>query len=115
MIFFNLEKSALLRQLKTSENGLSSAQVARRLREFGPNVLERARKKNYLFAYCRQYTQFFALLLEAAALLSFIADHYLPGQGSDMLGYAILAAVIINATFTFWQEGRTRPWRPCSS
>ncbi|MGV1099781.1 cation-translocating P-type ATPase [Thiovibrio sp. JS02] len=106
MQLFNLEKSALLRRLKTSENGLSSALVARRLREFGPNVLERAAKKNYLLAYCGQYIQFFAILLEVAALLSFIADHYLPGQGSDMLGYAILAAVVINATFTFWQEYR---------
>ncbi|MDO8948103.1 MAG: cation-transporting P-type ATPase [Desulfocapsaceae bacterium] len=106
MQLFTLEKKALLRQLKTSENGLSSALVARRLREFGPNVLERAAEKNYLLAYCGQYIQFFAILLEVAALLSFIADAYLPGQGSDMLGYAILGAVIINATFTFWQEYR---------
>ncbi|MBU0663079.1 MAG: cation-transporting P-type ATPase [Proteobacteria bacterium] len=106
MQLFALEKKALLRQLKSSENGLSSALVARRLREFGPNVLERAAEKNYLLAYCGQYTQFFAILLEVAALLSFIADAYLPGQGSDILGYAILGAVIINATFTFWQEYR---------
>jgi len=45
MQLFTLEKKALLRQLKTSENGLSSALVARRLREFGPNVLERAAEK----------------------------------------------------------------------
>ncbi|MDD3813630.1 MAG: cation-transporting P-type ATPase [Desulfocapsaceae bacterium] len=106
MQLFALEKKALLHQLKSSENGLSSALVARRLREFGPNVLERAAEKNYFLAYCGQYTQFFAILLEVAALLSFIANAYLPGQGSDMLGYAILGAVIINATFTFWQEYR---------
>lgn len=41
-----------------------------------------------------------------AALLSFIADHYAPNEGSDILGYAIFGAVIINATFTFWQEYR---------
>jgi len=106
MQLFRLEKPSLLRQLKTSEDGLTSSQVARRLREFGPNILEEAAKKNYLLAYLGQYTNFFAILLEAAALLSFIADHYDPGKGSDVLGYAILGAVIINATFTFWQEYR---------
>lgn len=106
MQLFRLEKATLLRQLKTSEEGLTSSQVARRLREFGPNILEKAAKKNYLLAYLGQYTNFFAILLEVAALLSFIADHYDPGKGSDVLGYAILGAVIINATFTFWQEYR---------
>ncbi|HIJ90633.1 MAG: cation-transporting P-type ATPase [Desulfobulbaceae bacterium] len=106
MQLYTLDKDALLRRLKTSENGLSAAHVARRQREFGPNVLEQVAKKNYLLAYCAQYGNFFAILLEVAALLSFIADHYDPGQGSDVLGYAIIGAVIINATFTFWQEYR---------
>ena len=103
---FTLDRNDLFRRLKTSENGLSPDQVARRLREFGPNQLAVAAKKNYLLAYLGQYSNFFAILLEGAALLSFIADRYDPGQGSDVLGYAILGAVIINATFTFWQEYR---------
>jgi sodium/potassium-transporting ATPase subunit alpha len=92
--------------LKTSENGLSPEQVARRLVEFGPNELAVAAKKNYLLAYLGQYTNFFSILLEVAAFLSFVADHYDPGQGYNVLGYAILGAVIINSTFTFWQEYR---------
>ncbi|MFC1845450.1 cation-translocating P-type ATPase, partial [Thermodesulfobacteriota bacterium] len=80
--------------------------VIRRQQEFGPNVLEEAEKKNYLLSYLKEYTQFFAILLEVAAVLSFIADRYAPGQGNNILGYAILGAVIINATFTFWQEYR---------
>jgi len=103
---FMLEKAALLQSLKTSEDGLTASQVVRRHQEFGPNVLEGAEKKNYLLAYLKEYIQFFAMLLEVAAVLSFIADRYAPGQGNDILGYAILGAVIINATFTFWQEYR---------
>ncbi|MFA7346523.1 MAG: cation-transporting P-type ATPase [Desulfurivibrionaceae bacterium] len=106
MRLFALDRQALLQRLKSSENGLSPQQVARRLREFGPNELATAAKKNYSLAYLGQYTNFFAVLLEGAALLSFVADHYDPGQGSDILGYAILGAVIVNATFTFWQEYR---------
>ena len=106
MKIFMLEKDALLRSLKTSEKGLSTSRVNRRRQEFGPNVLESAKKKNYLLAYLKEYIQFFAVLLEVAGGLSFIADRFAPGQGNDILGYAILGAVIINATFTFWQEYR---------
>ena len=106
MKIFNLGKSGLLQSLKTSEQGLTASQVTRRRQEFGPNVLEGEKKKNYLLSYLKEYVQFFAILLEVAAVLSFIADHYAPGQGNDILGYAILGAVIINATFTFWQEYR---------
>jgi len=103
---FTLDRNDLFRRLKTSEKGLSPDQVARRLVEFGPNELAVAAKKNYLLAYLGQYSNFFAILLEAAALLSFVADHYDPGQGYNVLGYAILGAVIINSSFTFWQEYR---------
>ncbi len=106
MRLFALDRQALFLRLKTSETGLDQVQVTRRLLEFGPNELTTAAKKNYLLAYLSQYSHFFAILLEVAALLSFVADRYDPGQGNDVLGYAILGAVIINATFTFWQEYR---------
>ena len=96
-----------MRRLQTTEQGLSASQVNRRLREFGPNILEQAARKNYLLAYMRQYRQFFALLLEVSAGLAFIADHFSPDEGTDILAWAILGAVVITATFTFWQEYRT--------
>ena len=105
-MIFRLDKASLFNRLKTSEDGLDEQRVQRRQQEFGPNVLEKAARKNYLAAYLNQYIQFFALLLEVAAVLSFVADYYVPEQGSDILGYAILCAVVINATFTFWQEYR---------
>ena len=95
---------ALYKKYRTSESGLEKAEVARRQQEFGPNTLQEATRKNYVAAYLRQYIQFFAVLLEVAALLSLIADHYVPGEGSDILGIAIACAVVINATFSFWQE-----------
>ena len=103
MQLFALDRKDLFLRLKTSGNGLTADQVARRLVEFGPNELATAAKKNYLLAYLVQYIHFFAIVLEVAAILSFVADRYAPNEGSDVLGYAILAAVLINATFTFWQ------------
>ncbi|HPH34209.1 MAG TPA: cation-transporting P-type ATPase [Methanoregulaceae archaeon] len=94
----------LFAHLKTSESGLDEEEAVRRLRTYGPNEIESHIKKNYLKEYLSKYTQFFALLLEAAAILSFIANRFSPGEGYDILGYAIFGAVIINATFSFWQE-----------
>jgi sodium/potassium-transporting ATPase subunit alpha len=104
VISYQLPQGELFKAYKTSEDGLGEPEAKKRLKEFGPNTLHEGEKKSYLRAYLSQYTQFFALLLEIAALLSFVAHHYVPGQGSDILGYAILCAVVINATFSFWQE-----------
>ena len=52
---FAIDRQALLQRLKTSENGLDSAQVSRRLVEFGPNELATTAKKNYALAYLIQW------------------------------------------------------------
>ncbi|MBU1643107.1 HAD-IC family P-type ATPase, partial [bacterium] len=103
---FRLGREELYREFHTKEEGLSAKEAERRLADFGFNEIETGTKKSYLKEYFRQYVQFFAILLEVAAFLAFVADHYVPGQGNDILGYAIVVAVIINATFTFWQEYR---------
>lgn len=101
---FKMDSQTLFNKFKTSLNGLKNFEAKKRLDEFGLNSLQEAKKKNYILAYFSQYIQFFALLLEVAGILSFIADHYVPNEGSDILGYAIFVAVFINASFTFWQE-----------
>lgn len=101
---YTFPSDVVLARLNTSPSGLDQAEARRRLGEFGPNELEKRRPKNYLKEYLRQYLQFFALLLEVAAALSFVANRYSPGEGYDILSYAILGAVFINATFAFWQE-----------
>ena len=94
----------ILSSLETSESGLRDEEAEKRILEYGPNEIGRREKKNYFRQYVIQYTQFFAILLEVAAALSFVANIYSPGEGFDILGYAILGAVVINATFAFWQE-----------
>lgn len=104
MNLYSLPKEEILSRLNTSESGLGEAEAAQRLAEAGPNEIEKRRKKNYVREYVRQYAQFFAVLLEVAAVLSFVAEYYSPGEGYDILGFAILGAVVVNATFAFWQE-----------
>ncbi len=99
-----LTRDEIFSTLQTGENGLDGSDIQRRISRFGFNEIETRRRKNYLRLYLAQYTHFFAVLLEIAAVLSFIATYYAPGEGFDLLGYAILGAVVINATFAFWQE-----------
>jgi len=104
MLDFARSKEQLFEKYNTSYEGLSSQEARRRLNDFGTNEIASAQKKNYLKEYLKQYMQFFAVLLEVAALLAFVAHRYAPAEGNDILGYAIVVAVIINATFSFWQE-----------
>jgi len=98
------EKKDILDALETAESGLSSQEAERRLEIYGSNDLGEGKKKNYLRTYIVQYTKFFAILLEIAAALSFVANWFSPGEGYDILGYAVIGAVIVNASFAFWQE-----------
>jgi sodium/potassium-transporting ATPase subunit alpha len=104
MDLYSLPREEILAQLNSGDPGLDQAEVEKRLDKFGLNELERRKKKNYLKEYLLQYIQFFAVLLQIAAALSFIANWHSPQEGYDILGYAILGAVVINATFAFWQE-----------
>ncbi len=104
MYTFELSKEELFEKFHTQEDGLTAQKAQKRVEEFGLNKIETETKKNYIIVYLKQYIQFFAILLEVASVLSFIADYYVPNEGSDILGYAIIIAVIINATFAFWQD-----------
>ncbi|WP_310441606.1 cation-transporting P-type ATPase [Sulfurimonas sp.] len=101
---FKLSKEELFEKYNTSDDGLNEKEAKRRLGDFGLNEISDSQKKSYTKEYLKQYMQFFAILLEVAALLALIADYYAPNAGNDILGYAIIIAVIINATFSFWQE-----------
>jgi len=101
---YTLSKEALFHAFRTSIAGLDKENVQKRVNEFGRNVIESKKKKNYYKEYLKQYIEFFPILLELAGVLAFIANYYQPGEGNDILGYAIFGATFINATFTFWQN-----------
>jgi calcium-translocating P-type ATPase len=77
--------------------GLSTAEARRRLLQFGHNRLERRGGRRWPRELAQQFVHPLALLLWAAAVLAFVAA--LPA-----LGIAIIAVVVLNALFAFWQE-----------
>jgi calcium-translocating P-type ATPase len=92
--------------LRSHPDGLSSAEGAGRLSEFGPNRIERVQSVPVWVRLVRQFAHFFAALLWCAAALAFVADVYTPGQGMRTLAVAIVAVILINGAFSFWQEDR---------
>ncbi|MGM0541080.1 MAG: cation-translocating P-type ATPase [Pseudomonadota bacterium] len=94
----------VLKSLHSSERGLSQEEVVQRLEAFGLNQLKQKAKKDYRIEYLKEYISFFPILLEVAAILALVADYFQPGEGNDTLAYAVFGAVILNASFTFWQK-----------
>jgi calcium-translocating P-type ATPase len=90
-------RARLLRDLRTTEHGLSSREAARRLVQYGPNVLERRGGVRWPGEIARQLTHPLALLLWVAAALSFAV-------GSQTVGIAVVLVIILNAAFAFAQE-----------
>jgi calcium-translocating P-type ATPase len=104
MRIHDLPVDQALASLKTTADGLSDVEAARRAAEFGPNRVEEIRGEHLLLRFAREFTHFFAIILWLAAALAFIAEHFQPGEGMGRLGVAIVGVILINGLFSFWQE-----------
>ncbi|TRZ56566.1 MAG: cation-transporting P-type ATPase, partial [Rhodocyclaceae bacterium] len=102
----NLPIAEALASLKTSESGLNSVDAERRLLEFGLNRIEEIKGRSMWTRLLLEFTNFFALILWLAAGLALFAETRNPGEGMAQLGVAILAVILINGIFSFWQEYR---------
>ncbi|MFE4684371.1 cation-translocating P-type ATPase [Streptomyces sp. NPDC056721] len=87
----------LRRELGTGSRGLSAREAARRLAVYGPNEVRRKARTSLWRELVRQLAHPLALLLWAAAALAFVA-------GIPVLGWAIVAVILVNAAFALLQE-----------
>ncbi|MHB1464320.1 MAG: cation-translocating P-type ATPase [Thermoleophilia bacterium] len=92
-----LTNDELIGELDTHASGLTPAEAAARLSRYGPNEIKEAKKTPMLLRLAANFYHTFALLLWAAGILAFVA-------GMPELGWAIIAVIVINALFSFWQE-----------
>jgi sodium/potassium-transporting ATPase subunit alpha len=106
MLIQQLPLDAAFATLRSGPAGLTGAEAHQRLHEFGPNRIERLPTVPLFLRFIRQFTHFFAVLLWVAALLAFVADAQMPGEGMATLAIAIVAVIVINGAFSFWQEYR---------
>lgn len=98
--------AGVYRLLESTPRGLSGTQVAERRGRYGANALPRPRRTSLVLRFLRQFTDMFAVLLIAAAGISFLAYALQRPRdpGAAQLGVAILAVVLLNAVIGFTQE-----------
>ncbi len=85
--------------LETSPDGLDPEEAQRRLEKYGPNVLREAKKTSLVVKLLANFTHLMAILLWVASAMAFVAQ-------MPQLGVAVIAVIVINAAFSFWQEYR---------
>ena len=83
--------------LKSNPEGLSSEEAAKRLAEYGSNMLVEVKSKPLIFKFLAQFTHLMAIMLWAAGIGAFIAK-------MPELGIAVWSINVINGVFSFWQE-----------
>jgi magnesium-transporting ATPase (P-type) len=93
----SLTRDELFAKSGTSERGLTGAQAADRLREYGPNEIREVRGTPLIIKFLENFYHLFAIMLWVGGGLAFVAD-------MPQLGWAIFAVIFINAIFSFWQE-----------
>ncbi len=95
--FWNLPQRELLQLLHTAQHGLSSADAARRLKNYAPRALAPRRRADTLALLADQFRSPTVLILAFTAGMSFFL-----GDATDAI--IILAIVLTSGVLGFWQE-----------
>jgi Ca2+-transporting ATPase len=77
--------------------GLCQIEAARRLAQYGPNTLVKARERSAFSILFAQFTSLIVALLVAATLIAF-------AMGDNIEGFAILVVIVLNAAIGFFTE-----------
>ena len=84
------DREALLRELDSTADGLTAAEAARRLKQYGPNELQEGGRKSVLRIFLEQFADFIVIILIVAAIVSAFT-----GEVESTI--VILAVIIMNA------------------
>lgn len=96
-IWHTLSAEEIFKQLNTSERGLTTAEVEKRLQTYGANELEEEKKTLKWALLVRQLKSPLVGVLAAAALISFFVGKYI-----DMT--VIVVVIALNTAIGFFQE-----------
>ena len=87
----------VLKNLRSSEKGLSEGEVQKRFAEYGKNILQKYNTKSKLMLFLGQFNSLLIWILIAAAVVSGVIGHFI-----DAVVIAVI--VILNASVGFIQE-----------
>ena len=104
--FYNMSADAVMRDMKTDANGLSSAQAEERLAKYGQNKLAEAKKPGILKRFFMQLGDPMLIILLVAAGVSALTG-MLSGESEWADTIIILVVVLLNAVLGVIQESKS--------
>ena len=104
MKFYCEEAGRALAELKSTPDGLTDAEAARRLAEKGPNKLAEGKKVTTLQRFLQQLSDPMIIILLVAAAVSGVTAAYSGESFADV--FIILIVVLINAVLGVYQESK---------
>jgi Ca2+-transporting ATPase len=99
--YYNQTVSEIEQELKTSKQGLTAEEAAKRLATDGPNELQAKKQRSWLLKFFDQFKDLMIIVLIVAAL----AAGFVAGEWTDAA--IILVVVILNAALGLFQEARS--------
>jgi P-type Ca2+ transporter type 2C len=109
MDIWAISEEQVYEELGTSTKGLVEDEAFGRLSKHGKNVLPTKVGRPIIYKFLDQFTSLFAIMLEVAAVLVFVAAMLSTGaarQDNINVTIAIIGVVLLNATIGFFQEYR---------
>ncbi len=97
MNWYQISTKDIYHQLKTSEKGLSSHEVEKRLKEYGYNKLTEEERINKLKIFIHQFASPLIYILIVAGIITIALKEYIDAG-------VLLSVVIINALIGYFQE-----------
>jgi len=95
--YWSLSSEALFQGLKSSSNGLSSAEAQQRLSEFGKNLLQEKKKTGPFWLFLNQLKSPLVLILVFAAAISIATGEWIDAT-------IVIAIILASAVLGFIQE-----------
>lgn len=101
---YKKNKEVILKEYKTSLNGLSDSEAKRRLNVFGPNILLEKNKKSKFRIFIEQFKNVMIILLLVVGLLSLFYAIFTNGDFLEPI--VILGTTFINCFMGYLQESK---------
>lgn len=99
--FWDIPLEELMRQLDATPQGLTTSEAERRLREYGPNSLDKEQRFQVLFDFLRLFANPLIIILLIASSVSFALKQQVDGV-------IIILMVLLGILLNFYQEYQSR-------
>ena len=99
--FWSYDKDDILKQLNSSENGLSTKEAEDRIEKYGKNVFEEKKSTSKFMIFLSQFKSSITMILIFAAILSIFLKDY-----SD--GVIILIIILISSFLSYLHESKAK-------